>query len=150
MIAWMTSLALAAPCQSTCSSPAPGAQIPLDPSSVEALLDEVSQAPVGAITEAVEALLFHGEQARSWLDQRGDGPLDDAHAAWLRRELARRSATISFRLLDDDGTVRGAATASVPLGRKQHVALQRTGSLGDIDVAGRVHRVGLHHLWTRW
>lgn len=100
---------------------------------------------------ALETLLFHGRHTREQLDRLGYGPLDEAHRAVLDRELARDAVVVEMRLLDEDGAVRALLPATeIPLVEKQHLALEGTGSLGQLITGGKVKRVGLAHLWTRW
>jgi hypothetical protein len=96
-------------------------------------------------------LLYHGAETRAWLLALGVGPLDQPHHAYLLSELNRDSVKIEMKLVDDNGHERGRLTASnVGLAEKQHLSFQGTGSLGQLETGGKVKRVGLGHLWSRW
>jgi hypothetical protein len=55
-----------------------------------------------------------------------------------------------MRLVDGQGVERGTLSALVPLVEKQHLVFAGTGSLGHLETGGKVKRVGLDHLWSRW
>lgn len=66
-------------------------------------------------------------------------------------ELSRDVVRVEMRLVDDAGNVRGELShRMVPLSQKQHLTFAETGTLGAFLTAGRVKRVGLGHLWSRW
>ena len=68
----------------------------------------------------------------------------------LERELDRRHALLSVRLVDAAGKERlRLGPTRVPLGEKQHRLAEDTTDLQAPEVSGTVRRVGLHHLWTR-
>lgn len=116
-----------------------------------ALLDAVAQEPLGMASLSLETLLFHGDTTAIYLDQLGTGPLSGEQADFLRRELQRTQAKVSFRVIDDEGVIHASLTPTVvPLGEKQHVHLHTEGALGDVEAGGTVRRVGLHHVWSRW
>jgi hypothetical protein len=137
-------------CASSCgldAAPAP----PMTRDQVEALLATWADEPVGEPTLALETLLFHGPETLAWLHTLGTDSLDHAHVAFLETELARDSVTVEMRVVDDLGRERGTLFASsVGLAEKQHLTFQGTGSLGHLETGGKVKRVGLGHLWSRW
>ncbi len=137
-------------CASSCTmdaAPAP----PLTRDEFEGLLETWSTQALDEPTLALETLLFHGPETRAWLHAVGTGPLDAAHAAFLDRELDRDTVVVEMKMLDDRGRERGHALASgVGLATKQHLTFTGTGSLGHLESGGKVKRVGLDHLWSRW
>lgn len=139
-----------APCRTGCAAQTPDEAHDLGHEEIGRLMDAVADAPVGVATLELETLLFHGAEASGWLDAHGDGPLDAAHAGWLRSELARDEVDVAFRLVGDDGQVHGDLQARIPLVEKQHLLLRHTGELGRMEIGGKVKRVGLGHLWSRF
>ena len=106
---------------------------------------------VGAPTLALETLLFHGDRSRALLATVGPAQLDDAHRAFLERELDRTQVTVDMRLVDATGAVRGTAGGEdIPLVEGRRLAFEGTGELGFLVTGGKVKRVGLGHLWSRW
>jgi len=96
----------------------------------------------------LETLLFHGDSTLALLDGHEIPP---ERRSYLERELSRDRAVVEMRLVDVAGVVRGdLSPRPVPLIQKQHLAFAQTGSLGTFVTAGRVKRVGLNHLWSRW
>jgi hypothetical protein len=106
---------------------------------------------IGDPTLSLETLLFHGERTRALLATLPLDALDDAHRDFLDRELARDSVTVEMRLIDATGRVRGEAGGyDLPLVRGNRLAFEGTGDLGFLVTGGKVKRVGLDHLWSRW
>ena len=137
-------------CKTTCSLGDRQGELHLSDGEIEVLLEDWNTQPLGEPTIELETLLFYFKDTRSWLD-RNEAPLDGAHLAFLRHELSRDQVTIEMRLLDDAGEVRGTlASSDIPLKEKQHIAFEGTGSLGHLETSGKVKRVGLGHLWSRW
>lgn len=102
-------------------------------------------------SDAIDALIFDGEQTRRLLAQLGSGPLPQVHLDTLYRELDRNLATVEFRVIDEFDQLRASLPKmEVPLGPGTHVPLLGGDELGHLIISGRVRRVGLHHLWTRW
>ncbi len=117
----------------------------------ELLLQRFAAEPPSAESAALEALLFHGAEARRLLAQHGPGPLDRERAALLGRELARRRVLLSLRLVGEEGVVRASfGPRSVPLDDRRHLAMTEATDLSLPEISGSVRRVGLNHLWTRW
>ena len=134
-------------CASSCALPDPPGANYVDPEDIEAWLEIWSQEPVGEATESLEALLFHGPATRAALD--AGASLDSERLMYLARELSR-AARIEMRLVDGQGVERGTLSALVPLVEKQHLVFAGTGSPGHLETGGKVKRVGLGHLWSRW
>ena len=107
--------------------------------------------PADRTSLAFETLLFHGERTRAWIEVRGTGDLDESRRRALLRELARDRAAVSFRIVDEHGVERSRLDDRVVvLGKKAHLHCDQTGSLQAHEYGGRVQRVGLAHLWTRF
>ena len=107
--------------------------------------------PIGESTLALDTLLFHGWESVEYLELLGADPLDADHEAFLKRELAKHAVDVEMRLIDDKGQVRGEMSSTdVPLKEKQHLVFSGVGSLKHFEASGKVKRVGLHHLWSRW
>lgn len=122
----------------------------LDAGQIIALFEMWNEQAIGEPTMELETLLFYAPDVEAHLQLHGDDELDVQHAAFLKRELARDRVTMEMRLLDERGTERGFARADVPLREKQHIVFEGTGSLGHLETGGKVKRVGLDHLWSRW
>ncbi len=145
MIALVASAWAGGACSGSCAmSGADHAWLPTD----EALaLIDAWQAPLGATDEGLEALLFHADA----LHPHDLDVLEPERRAWLEAELQRTLVQVEMTLVDDAGEVRGTlSSAPFPLKEKQHLHLEGTGSLADVEAGGRVWRVGLEHLWSRW
>ncbi len=106
--------------------------------------------PIGEPTIALETLLFHGHRSEALLARHGQR-LDDAHRDYLTAELSRDTVRMRMRLIDEHGVVRGTLDSdSFALKDKQHLSFDSTGSLGWLETGGKIKRVGLAHLWSRW
>ncbi len=137
-------------CASSCALDA-SPDAPMTRADFDHLLTTWAAEPVGEPTLALETLLFHGPETRSWLAGAGTGPLDEVHAAFLSNELQRDAVRVEMRLVDERGRERGTLVASnVGLADKNHLVFSGTGSLGHLETGGKVKRVGLGHLWSRW
>lgn len=113
------------------------------------LLAECNSRPLDADNLAFETLLYFGRQTQTLVNTHGTLPLDRNNSALLRRELSRQHATVSIRVVDDQGRLRSwVDNVSVPLDRR-HVFAMKTDSLPPLVTSGTVKRVGLDHLWTR-
>lgn len=110
-----------------------------------AYADEHPEAP----SEALETLLFYGENTKKFLADMGTGRLSPAHVAFLEREL-ERAAVVEIRMVDDSGRVRVAyGPQRVPFGIKQH--LQPVDhDLQPLEFNGTVMRTGVNYLWSRY
>ncbi|MCP4804601.1 MAG: hypothetical protein GY913_07210 [Proteobacteria bacterium] len=140
-----------ADCKTTCSLGDHVEDDHLDHGQIGALFEMWNEQPVGEPTIELETLLFYAPDVLEHLAERGSPELDTVHQAFLTRELARDRATMEMRLLAEDGTVRGTLVArDIPLKEKQHITFEGTGSLGHLETGGKVKRVGLDHLWSRW
>ncbi len=134
-------------CETSCARPEHGVDR-LTEAEFGRLLDAWQDGPMAEPTLALESLLFYGEQTRDYL---AGVPLRADRRAFLLLELAKSRASIEMRLVDDDGAVRGTLTDhELVLGQGRHVAMHGDGGLGEIEVSGRVKRVGLKHVWSRW
>lgn len=138
-------------CSSGCGSePASIANAPAAEELAELLAAHASE-PLGEATPALEALLFHAEATRAHLETRGAGGLDASRLVLLERELARTEVVFEARIVDAEGVERVRLEPSrIPLGVKQHLHADEVVRFQPPVIAGRVERVGLHHLWTRW
>ncbi|MEL6349820.1 MAG: hypothetical protein AAFV53_42345 [Myxococcota bacterium] len=106
--------------------------------------------PLGEPTLALETLLFHGAQTVGWLSVHG-AQLEPERRAFLDHELARTDVQIEMRLVDEDGRRRGwLRSGTFPLKEKQHLVFEGTDALMRLETGGKVKRVGLAHLWSRW
>jgi hypothetical protein len=106
---------------------------------------------MAAPTLSLETLLYYAESTAHFLDGLEGLRLSTERRVYLMEELARDQVSIEMRVVDDEGRIRGSLKAEgVPFGEKQHLRFEGTGSLGHLESGGRVRRVGLAHLWTRW
>lgn len=113
------------------------------------LLEQYATEPMTEQSPALEKLLYFGRQTSRWIGRRGTSPLDSGRAAFLRKQLSRTHALISFRIVDEHGMVRTYMPPTrVPLDRR-HVFKMEVKNLPPLITSGTVKRVGLHHLWTR-
>ena len=106
--------------------------------------------PVGEPTLALETLLFYAEQSLSLLPQHED-KLDEYHLDFLYKELHRDQVYIEMRIIDEKDIIRAKMeSGDFTLREKQHLPFKQTNTLGWLETAGKVKRVGLSHLWSRW
>ncbi|MFT4976506.1 MAG: hypothetical protein ACI8S6_002411 [Myxococcota bacterium] len=134
--------------QTGCALDAP--HTTMDDTEFVGLLDEWSTEPLGESTLALDTLLFDAERSTALLSVHGDR-LTAERRAFLDRELARTEVVVEMRLVDEEGTIRGwLSSEGFSLRDKQHFAFADTGSLGWLETGGKVKRVGLGHLWSRW
>lgn len=138
-------------CAGSCALPGNhGEADTLSESAFLGWLTQWAEEPVGEPTLALETLLFHGPRSEELLEKHGHR-LDSAHRTFLEQELSRHTVRMSMRLVDENGEVRGILeTGNFPLKEKQHLVFEGTGSLGWLETGGKVKRVGLGHLWSRW
>ena len=107
-----------------------------------------SREDMTAPSMALETLLFHGSSTLALLDGHD---LPPERRRFLQHELSRNQVMLEMRLVDDSGTVRGTLKPTVVnLVEKQHLSFEGTGSLGGLITGGKVKRVGLNHVWSRW
>ncbi|MEC7983992.1 MAG: hypothetical protein VX278_02440 [Myxococcota bacterium] len=112
--------------------------------------DSWGKQPIGEATIELETLLFYAKESKNWLPVYEE-ELDREHRAYLRRELARDTIDIEMRVIDEYGRVRGhLQSPSFAFKEKQHLPFSDTGTLGYLETSGKVKRVGLSHLWSRW
>lgn len=138
-------------CASSCTGPDPANHDVLEAELIPGILEEWNSQPIGEPTIELETLLFYLADTRAFIEAQGTPGLDQAHADFLKAELARDTVSMEMRLLDEAGQVRGFLSApSFPLWEKQHLTFTGTGSLGHLETGGKAKRVGLAHLWTRW
>ena len=113
-------------------------------------LDVWATQEVGVSTKELDTLLFYAKDSLEWLPVFGT-ELDDVHYTFLASELRRNLVDIEMRLVDEFGTIRGVLDSSpFHLKEKQHLVFSETKSLGWLETGGKVKRVGLAHLWSRW
>ena len=115
----------------------------------ERLIVDFALEPMNSSSPALEALLYYGRQTDRMLQKYGTHPLDENRVSFLKSELKKTHAYISFRLLDEHGVVRTEMKRTrVPLDRRHEFEME-VHRLPDLQTSGTVKRVGLHHLWTR-
>ncbi len=138
-------------CAGSCALPGNhGETEALSESAFLGWLAQWAEEPIGEPTIALETLLFHGHRSEELLAKHGDR-LDDEHRDYLTTELSRHTVRMSMRLVDEHGVVRGTVESDgFPLKEKQHISFDGTGSLGWLETGGKIKRVGLAHLWSRW
>ena len=122
----------------------------LDDATIMALVDDLSnEDQPGPDSPALEALLFHADSVRIFLDQHGPRALGRHHTL-LMRQLAVTHAVIEIKVVDETGRIRAQfAPTRVPLGRKTHHLATKSHELHGLEVSGTVVRVGLEHVWSR-
>jgi hypothetical protein len=121
----------------------------LNRSEFQQLRARYEQGPLDETNAALEALLFYGRQSTALLRQLSPSSPLRKHDEFLRRELKKTHALLSFRIVDEKGIVRVEMNRTrVPLDRR-HVFDMKTRGLQPLVTSGTVKRVGLHHLWTR-
>jgi len=137
-------------CASSCSVEDPPG-VELKKAEFLQLVGTWSKQPVGEATIELETLLFHFKRSKQLLHRLEPEVLDEEHRNFLEQELHRDQVSVEFRLVDESGELRGHVRAGeVPLKAKQHLVFADTGSLGRFEASGKVKRVGLNHLWSRW
>ena len=110
-------------------------------------LETWSKDPVGEPTLALETLLFYAEQSLALLPQY-ENKLDEYHLEFLYKELHRDQVYIEMRIVDENNIVRAKMeSGDFTLREKQHLPFKQTNTLGWLETAGKVKRVGLSHLW---
>ena len=138
-------------CRTSCSLGDATDDVHLTNDEVAFWMAEWNTQPIGESTEALDTLLFYFDDTQAALATLETIPLDAEHEAFLRQELARDEVVVEMRLLDDAGAERGhMGPVVVPLKEKQHLVFEGTGSLKHLETGGKVKRVGLGHLWSRW
>ena len=145
MIALVATAFAGGACSGSCSMTGPDHHwLPSD--EAQALI-AAWQAPLGEVDDGLDELLFHHDV----LHPSELAVLEPERRAWLRAELDRTLVEVEMTLIDDAGRVRGTLSSPpFPLKEKQHLDLEGTGSLEHVEAGGRVWRVGLEHLWSRW
>ncbi|MEM7309004.1 MAG: hypothetical protein AAF682_20135 [Planctomycetota bacterium] len=119
-----------------------------EPVDVDALVETWRSGSAADAAAAVDALLFHREEAGEWLGRAGER--DAVLRALLERELARSHALLELRIVDEAGAVRAHLTpTAMPLGQREHLHPERVAGLQVPEISGTVRRVGLGHLWAR-
>lgn len=138
-------------CKTSCSLGDQTDEVHLTVDEVAFWMGEWNEQPVDLSSEAIDTLLFYFHDTEHALSTLEELPLDAEHEAALRRELARDEVIVEMRLLDEDGIERGhMGPERIPLKEKQHLVFAGTGSLKHLETGGKVKRVGLGHLWSRW
>jgi hypothetical protein len=138
-------------CGTSCAGPDPSDFDHLEAELIPFLFEDWNQQPIGEPTEELETLLFYFQDTSAYLASQGATGLDAEHERFLREQLARDTVSVQMRVVEDDGTVRASLPAQdIPLKAKQHLVFDGTGSLGHLETGGKVKRVGLAHLWSRW
>jgi hypothetical protein len=123
---------------------------PLTESDYRYLLDELANGDAAASVQALEKLLFHGNDARGFVGSVGTEALDEAQADMLGRELAKTHVRLWFRLVDARGVARAEiAGERFPVGVRTHMEVTATHDLPLPEISGTIHRTGVNHLWVR-
>ena len=113
-------------------------------------LETWSKEPIGEGTLALETLLFYADQSLSLLPLYED-KVDTYHLDFLYTELHRDQVYIEMRIIDENNEMRAKMeSGDFTLRDKQHLPFEETKTLGWLQTAGKVKRVGLAHLWSRW
>lgn len=113
------------------------------------LIGEYATQPMTEESPALEALLYYGRQTSMYLDRVGAEALDERRLAFLKRELSRTHAYVSFRVVDDEGMIRVYLPPTrVPLDIRHEFTMD-TARLQPLETSGTVKRVGLYHIWQR-
>ncbi len=137
-------------CTTSCSL-AKHAIAEFTPTMFRDALSDYAAGAVGQPSMGLDTLLFYNKRTLELLKEKGAGPLSQAHARFLRRELARDHAIVSIRMVDENGRVRASyGPAQLPLGQKQHLSPADTNGLFPMEFNGTVIRTGLYHLWSRY
>ena len=136
-------------CSTGCSA-SPTATGELGADEYLALLRAWGAEPLGADSQALDALLFHGRDVVELEVEHGTPGLGDEHRAHLLGEVSREGVWLAVRAVNDDGVERlRLAPTLVPLGEKQHLFPEHALDVTPPEISGTVHRVGVGHLWTR-
>ena len=123
---------------------------PITEGEYRSLLGSLANGSAKERHDALETLLFHGREARGYVDRLGTDPLSSEQARGLRRELAKTHVRLWLRLVDERGVVRAQIDGEVfPIGERTHMAFTDSKDLQLPEASGTIHRTGLHHLWTR-
>lgn len=120
------------------------------------LLADYAGAPFGAVTPALEELLFHGERSLELLADHAAlaasaaSQADAGRIQWLRTELSRRAVHVQLRVIDANGVIHASLDeARMPLDAKQHAHVNTRAGLQALELSMTLRRVGLAHLWAR-
>jgi hypothetical protein len=138
-----------AQCTSGCDIEPPEVRKGMTREEAAEAVAEIALHPVGHQSDALDLLLFHAYDARTYLEEAGWAKLSAAHRVWLTRELNRDHAIFEMRLVDENGVTRAWKSLEVPLSQKQHIELEHE-KLPGLVASGTVVRVGTEHLWTRF
>lgn len=102
-------------------------------------------------SEALETLLFFGPETRKRLAEGAGKELPATHRSFLSRELSRTHATLWIRIVDRKGKVRvSLGPKQVEIGHHFHFHADKGQRIQIPVFSGRVERVGVRHLWTRF
>jgi len=137
-----------AQCAAGCSVAGPPAA-ELSPAKIASCLGQIANQPLGEASLELETLLFHAGQVVPYLQDKGMAPLNSEQARFLKRELARTHAHIRLRIVDAEGNERMTFDRLVPIGVKQHLHAKEAQGFAPPEISFTIHRVGLHHLWSR-
>ena len=135
-------------CAAGCSVAEP-AVAKLGAGEIAHCLGKMADQPVGEASLELETLLFHAGQVIPYLQASGPGPLKSQQSRFLKRELARSHAHLRLRVIDAEGKERMSFDRRVPIGVKQHLHPEAADGFAPPEISFTIHRVGLHHLWTR-
>ncbi len=113
------------------------------------LIGDYANQPMTEDSPALEALLYYGRQTEMYLDRVGPQALDDRRLTFLRRELTRTHAYVSFRVVDTNGVIRVYLPPTRVALDIRHEFTMDTHELQPLVTSGTIKRVGLYHLWQR-
>ncbi len=124
---------------------------PLTDDQFLAALEAYAKEPPDQDSEALDTLLFYNARTIELIETHGTGKLPPAHAAFLRKELARDDADVWVRFVDEADKVRVAVgPIRVPIGKKKHLHPHLLDDVQSMEINGTVMRTGLYHLWSRY
>ncbi|MDA7979920.1 MAG: hypothetical protein MPJ50_14220 [Pirellulales bacterium] len=113
------------------------------------LIQEYAMQPMSEDSPALETLLYYGRQTEMYLDRVGADPLDDRRLAFLKQELGRTHAYVSFRIVDEQGMIRVYLPPTRVALDVRYEFTMDTHELQPLVTSGTVKRVGLYHIWQR-
>lgn len=135
-------------CAAGCSVAGPPVAT-ISPVEIASCLEHLAGWKAGETSLALETLLFHAGEVIPYVRSHGLGTLETGQAAFLKKELARDEARIVLRIIDAEGVERLRMDRRVPIGEKQHLHPGDAVGFHPPEISFTIHRVGLHHLWSR-
>lgn len=135
-------------CAAGCSVAGPPVAT-ISPVQIASCLEHLAGQKVGETSLALETLLFHAGEVIPYVRSHGFGTLETGQVAFLKKELARDEAHMVLRIIDAEGVERLRMDRRVPIGEKQHLHPGDAVGFHPPEISFTIHRVGLHHLWSR-